>query len=200
MVHCHRYFHSGLDTLIYRLRLSMLTRILSKSAKRLNSQQAAKVRQRKIHQLRSILWAMRIHWGNFMDWNSGYCYSAFSEIAIFLWFGFEDIAGIFIPIVYWNGLDACIFQRGVSYFGITVDAGYRRLSRIRDYRCNHPQIQINNTTPPRRKAQLPRHFSAGEQLFSGWLQYQQQPTFLFLKIIVFSSTVDYNNPIPQRSP
>ena len=32
---------------------------------------------------------------------------------------------------------------------------------------NHPQIQINNTTPPRRKAQLPRHFSAGEQLFDG---------------------------------
>ena len=100
----------------------------------------------------------------------------------------------------WNGLDACIFQRGVSYFGITVDAGYPRLFRFRNNLCNHPQIQINNTTPPHRKAQLPRHFNAGAQLFSGWLQYQQQPTFLFLKIIVLSSTVDYNNPILQRSP
>ena len=35
----------------------------------------------------------------------------------------------------WNGLDACIFQRGVSYFGITVDAGYHLLSRIRDKFC-----------------------------------------------------------------
>ena len=43
----------------------------------------------------------------------------------------------------------------------------RFISRIRNNLRNHPQIQINNTTPPRRKAQLPRQFSAGAQLFGG---------------------------------